>query len=122
MKNGLDNGDIIFNFKWPENLIEIDIGAKITSSHYGYRGGFRMKIYLSDENFSLFSTIKKIFKCLARYSGKRIPSYIKELLSYLNSFQKVEEMIQFLGIYSVVFEETIFFTILSKLLILEKNN
>ena len=122
LNNGLENGDNIFNFKWPENLIEIDICSKITSNHYGYRGGFRIKIYMSDENFSIFSTIKKIFKCLVRYSGKRIPSYIKELLSNLNSFQKIEEMIQFLGIYSVVFEETIFFTILSKLLILENEN
>ena len=120
LKNGLDNGDIIFNFKWPENLIEIDVCSKIAHNHYGYRGGFRIKIYLSDDNLAIFSTIKKIFKCLVRYSGKRIPNYINELLSNLDSFQKVEELIQFLGIYSVSLEETILFTILSKLLFFEK--
>ena len=122
LNNGLDNGDIIFNFKWPEKLIEIDVGSKIAHNHYGYRGGFRIKIYLSDENLAIFSTIKKIFKCLVRFSGKRIPNDINKLLSNLDSFRKVEELIQFLGIYSVALEETILFIILSKLLFFEKEN
>ena len=120
LEKSLENGDITFNFKWPQNLIEIDISSKIDPDHYAYRGGLRIKIYLSEENFSIFPTIKKIFKCIARYSGKKIPNYIKELLLNLNSFQKVEELVKFLGIYSVVLEETIFFTILSKILLFEK--
>ena len=119
-KNGMYNGDIAINFNWINKIIIIEVGSKIDSDHYCYRGGFKINIYLNDEEKELLQKIKKICKIFIRYSGKRIPDFIKKLLSDFNSFEKVNEIINFLDGYSNIVEEVIFFTILEKILDFKK--
>ena len=115
MTKGLSHGDIIINFNWLQNLIEINVAVKIKFDFYGYRGGVRIKIYLNDNDFELLSKVKQICKAFIRYSGKRTPKNLKNILSNLNSFKKIQEVIKFLDVYSVPAEEAIFFTVLSKI-------
>ena len=84
LNNGISNGNIAINFDLLHNLIEIDIGSKITKKEEFYRGGFRFNIYLKDEE-ELLSKIKKIVKILFRYFGRKITPLINEILSNLNT-------------------------------------
>ena len=118
-KKVISHGDIIINFNWPENLITIDVASKIMGNFYGYRGGIRINILLKNNDFEFFSKIKKICLIFIRLSGKRIPEHIKEILSDFNDFNKVDEIIKFLDIYSINAEEIIFFMIFSRII---KNN
>ena len=119
MKKIVSHGDIIINFNLPKNLIEINVASKIKGNFYGYRGGVRINIYLNNDDLELFSKIKKLCLVFIRVSGKRIPEHIKGILSNFNDFEKVDEVIKFLDIYSVAVEEVIFFKILSN--IIKKN-
>ena len=114
--NNLKNGDISINFNWLQNKIEIDVGSKIKYDYYAYRGGFRINIYLSDEDLYLLSKVKEIIKGMLSYSGMKIPDSIKELLSNFNSFKKADEIMNFLGIYSYIPEAAIIFKIISDFL------
>ena len=119
VSKGISNGDIIINFNWPERQIIMDIASKIKFDFYGYRGGIRIKFYLNDDDIELISQIKSICKVFIRYSGKIIPKHIKEILSSFSSFKQLDEIIRFLDIYSIAVEEVIFYTILSKIIIIE---
>ena len=109
----MKNGNIAINFKWLQNKIEIDIGSKILNNHYSYRGGFRINLYLNDEDSELLIKVKNLCKAMLSYSGKKIPDSITELLSNFDSFQKAHEIMNFLGIYSNIAETAILFKIMS---------
>ena len=122
VSKGISNGDIIINFNWPESLVVMEIASKIKFNFYGYRGGIRIKFYLNDDDIELISQIKSICKVFIRYSGKIIPEHINKILSSFNSFKHLDEIIRFLDIYSVAAEEVIFYTLLSKIIIIEEEN
>ena len=109
----MKNGNIAINFKWLHNKIEIDVGSKILNNHYSYRGGFRINLYLNDEDSELLTKVKNICKAILSYSGKKIPDSITELLSNFDSFKKAHEIMNFLGIYSNIAETAILFKIMS---------
>ena len=115
---GMYNGDIEIGFDWINKTILIEVGSKLDNEHFSYRGGFRINIYLNEDS-ELFNKIKNICKLILRYSGKRIPANIKDLLSKFDSFEKVEEVLNYLDEYSNIAEEIIFFSILSKVLDIE---
>ena len=114
-------GDTFFNFKWEENLIEIETASKIQPGnkvdYHGYRGGFIIKIYLNDEDTNLLSTITKICQIIVQYSGKKILSSTKKLLSSVfKTFKNVGEVLNSIGEYSIVGEKVILIEIFSKIL------
>ena len=114
-KKSMYNGDIEIKFNWINKTIIIEVGSKIDRDHFCYRGGFRINIYLNDDYFE-FKKIKNICKLILRYSGKRIS---EKLLSNFNSFEKVNEVLNYLDVYSNIAEEIILFTILEKILVFE---
>ena len=119
-------GDTFFNFKWRENLIEIEAAAKIDEvktttikrDYHGYRGGFIINIILDDENTSLLSKITKICRIIVRYSGIKIHSSVKKLLSSdFKSFKNVGEVLDSIGHFSIIAEKIIFLEIFSEIYI-----
>ena len=110
--NGLPNGTVSINFKWPQNLIEIHVGSKIQAIHYSYRGGFRISIHINDAKL-LLPKIKKTLIVLYKYTGRKIP---EELFSEFNTFEQIEDIINDLDMDSIIAEEIIFYTILSSVL------
>ena len=111
LKDGLLNGIVAINFNWLQNLIEIDFASKILSDYYSFRGGFRFILNLNNDEI-LFSKIQKIFIILFKKFGIKKTPQINELLSNLNNFKKVDEIINYLGLYSNVAEEILFFIII----------
>ena len=109
----MNNSNIAVNFNWLENKIEIDVASKIMGDHYAYRGGFRINIYLNDEDFELLLIVKKICKFMLSYSGKKIDNSIMTLLSDFDSFKKTNEIMNYLENYSNIAETAIFFKIIS---------
>lgn len=106
-------GDIMINFNWTYNKIEIDVGSKISVKYHGYRGGVRVNFYLDDEDRKVISRIKKICLIIIQYSGIKVPNHIKEILkSDSTGFNKFEEVINSLGGFSIIAEKVIFFDIL----------
>ena len=98
-------------------IIIIEVGSKIDNQHFCYRGGFRINIYLDEQDSELFEKIENICKIILRYSGKKIP---KNILSNFNSFEKVNELLNYLDVYSNIAEEIILFVILEKILVFEE--
>ena len=111
------NGNIAINFNWNKKTITIDIGIKKLPDYYSYRGGFRINIYLKDENIELMNTIKKILTIFFKYYGKKSRSSITKLLSEVNSFDKIDAIMNQLDIYSKIIEELILLVILSPYLL-----
>jgi hypothetical protein len=111
LTKGLLNGIVTINFNWLQNLIEIDFASKIASDYYSFRGGFRFNLDLNNDEI-LFSKINKIFIILFKRFGIKKTPQINELLSNLDNFKKVDEIINYLGLYSNVAEEILFFTII----------
>ena len=109
------NRNIAINFIWSQQKIEIDASTKILDKHYSYRGGFRINIYLN-ENSELLSKIKIICEIFLKYSGKKSILSIKELLSDFNSYDKLDIIMNELGIYSYMAEGVILLKILSQML------
>ena len=116
---GLRYGIISINFEWSLNVIEIYINSKLYDEFYAFRGVARINIYLKDEDLYLLSLVGAICKSLLKYYGKKIPKDIKELLSNLDSFKKVEPILNLIDSYSIVTEEIIFYAILSTILDLD---
>lgn len=116
---GMRDGDIEIEFDWINKKIIIEVGSKIINGHFSYRGGFRINIYLNEEDSELLEKIKNICKFVLRYSGKRIPENIKDLLSDFNNFEKVENVLNYLDTYSNIAEEIILIAVLGKILVLE---
>jgi hypothetical protein len=118
----MTNGDLAINFYWLKKKIEIDVGIKILPQHYSYRGGYRFNIYLDDSNQEQLLKVELVCKAFLKYSGRKIPNSIEELLSNhnFNSFTKLEEIMNHLGVYSIMAEEVILFIILEPILNLEK--
>ena len=110
------NGNIAINFNWPKNIIEMYVFAKLTIEENIFRGGLIFKIYLNDKDSELLLKVKKICKALYKYSGKKIPESIKEILLNSNSFNTIGEVINNLGVFSTIAEEVILFTIVSPIL------
>ena len=92
------------------------IFAKLTIEENIFRGGLIFKIYLNDKDSELLLKVKKICKALYKYSGKKIPESIKEILLNSNSFNTIGEVINNLGVFSTIAEEVILFTIVSPIL------
>jgi len=113
----INHGNIAINFNWNKKIIKIDIGIKILPDFYIYRGGFRTNIYLNDENIELLNNIKIILKIFFKYYGQKSLSSITKLLSEINSFEKIESIMNKLDIYSNIIEEIILLVILSPYLI-----
>ena len=114
----LSHGNVVITFNWLKKKIEIDVSTKIKHDHYGYRGGFRINIYLDNENNEnpdLLIKIKTICEYFLKYSGKNIIS-IKKLLSDCNSFERLNIIMNELGIYSTMVEEVLLLLILSSIL------
>ena len=109
------NGNIAINFIWSQRKIEIDTSTKILPDNYSYRGGFRINIYLN-ENSELLSKIKIICEIFLKYCGKKSILSIKELLSDFNSYDKLDIIMNELGIYSNMAEGVILLKILSQML------
>ena len=109
------NGNIAINFIWSQGKIEIDTTTKILPDNYSYRGGFRINIYLN-ENSELLSKIKIICEIFLKYCGKKSILSIKELLSDFNSYDKLDIIMNELGIYSYMAEGVILLKILSQML------
>ena len=109
----MNNSNIAVNFNWLEKKIEIDVASKIIGDHYAYRGGFRINIYLNDEDFELLLIVKKMCKFMLSYSGKKIDNSIMTLLSDFDSFKKTNEIMNYLENYSKIAETAIFFKIIS---------
>ena len=112
----LGNGTIIINFNWLQKKIGIDVAIKVDSNHYGYRGGYRINIYLSNEDSELLLKVKNVCKIFLKISGKKIPSSIKEILLNFNNFENVNSIMNFLDTYSSKAEEVILLLILSPFL------
>ena len=110
----ISNGNVAITFNWSQKKIEIDISTKIKGNYYGYRGGFRINIYL-DNDPDLFRKIKTICEYFLKYSGKSIIS-IKQLLSDCNSFDELNNIMNEFGIYSTMAEEVLLLLILSSIL------
>ena len=119
-KEGMSHGDIAINFDWIEKRIIIEVGSKITFAHYGYRGGFRINIYLNEQDLELLQKIKNIFKFFLRYLGKRITPELRDILSNFQSFKNVNSLINYLNNPSHIVEEVILFTIFEEILVLNK--
>ena len=118
------NGDVAVNFYWLQKKIEIDVGIKILPQHYSYRGGYRFSIYLDDNNPEQLLKVKLVCKAFLKNSGKKIPKSIEKLLSSdnnFNSYTNLEEIMNQLGVYSIMAEEVILFIILEPILNIEKN-
>ena len=109
----INHGNIAINFNWNKKIITIDVGIKILPDFYIYRGGFRINIYLDDENIELLNNIKIILKIFFKYYGQKSLSSITKLLSEINSFEKIETIMNKLDIYSNIIEEIILLVILS---------
>ena len=109
----IDHGNLAINFIWSKRKIEIDASTKITKDNYSYRGGFRINIYLND-NSELLSKIKIICEIFLKYSGKKSILSIKNLLSDFNSYEKLDIIMNELGIYSNMVEGLIFFVVLEE--------
>ena len=109
----IDHGNLAINFIWSKRKIEIDASTKITRNNYSYRGGFRINIYLND-NSELLSKIKIICEIFLKYSGKKSILSIKNLLSDFNSYEKLDIIMNELGIYSNMVEGLIFFVVLEE--------
>ena len=109
----MGNGTIIINFNWLQKKIGIDVAIKVDSNHYGYRGGYRINIYLSNEDSELLLKVKNVCKIFLKISGKKIPSSIKEILLNFDNFENVNSIMNFLDTYSSKAEEVILLLILS---------
>jgi len=109
----IHHGNLAINFIWSKRKIEIDASTKITRNNYSYRGGFRINIYLND-NSELLSKIKIICEIFLKYSGKKSILSIKNLLSDFNSYEKLDIIMNELGIYSNMVEGLIFFVVLEE--------
>ena len=114
-KKSMYNGDVEIKFDWIKKKIIIEVGSKIDSQHYCYRGGFRINIYLKEKDSELLK-IKNIYKLILRYSGKRITENIKDLLLNFDSFEKFSKLLNYLDIYSDIADEIILFVFLEKYL------
>ena len=112
-------GDIMINFNWAHNKIELEEGSKITIGeicHNSYRGGFRINFYLNDEDSKLLYRIKIICLIIIQYSGKWVPNTIKKILTSDSTvFKDFEEVLNSLGSFSIIAEQVIFFEIISTL-------
>ena len=109
-------GDIMINFNWTHNKMELEVGSKINFFYHGYRGGFRINFYLDDEDSNLLSRIRKICLIIIQYSGKKIPNEIKKTLtSGPIGYKDFEDVINSLGSFSIVAEQIIFYDILTSL-------
>ena len=115
-RNAFENGKVSINFYWLQNLIEIDIATKITSDYHSYRGGFRIKIYLNDEDTDLLLKIKNICKSMINYTGIKITTSLKEKLFYFTSFNYVDDVMKQLGAFSTITEKIIFFLIWERII------
>ena len=109
-------GNVAINFYWNQRKIEIDIGIKIKPNHYSYRGGYKINIYLNDEDFELLTKTKSICEIFLKYSGKKSLKEIRELLNDCDSFEKLEKIMNELDVYSTVIEEIILYLILFPIL------
>ena len=109
----MGNGSIIINFNWLQKIIGIDVAIKFDAKHYAYRGGYRINIYLSNEDSELLLKVKNVCKIFLKISGKKIPNSIKEILSNFDNFEKVDSIMNFLDTYSTKAEELILLLILS---------
>ena len=118
LQYGMFNGDIAINFDWSEKIIIIEFGSKIHKNFYCHRGGFRINIYLNDNDFELLHKIKNLCKIFLRYFGKKISTEIRDLLSEFKGFENVEKIIDYINNNSNIIEEVILFTILGKILVL----
>ena len=115
-RNAFENGKISINFYWLQNLIEIDIATKIESDYHSYRGGFRIKIYLNDEDTDLLLKIKNICKTMINYTGIKITPSLKEKLFNFTSFNYVDDVIKQLGAFSTITEKILFFLIWERII------
>ena len=112
------NGNVEFTFNWPKKRIEIDASIRILYNYCGYRGGFRINIYFDKDNNGnpdLLFKIKTICEYFLKYSGKS-KNIIKKLLSECNSFEKVNIIMNELGIYSTMTEGVILLLLLAPIL------
>ena len=109
----MGNGSIIINFNWLQKIIGIDVAIKVDAKHYAYRGGYRINIYLSNEDSELLLKVKNVCKIFLKISGKKIPNSIKEILLNFDNFEKVDSIMNFLDTYSAKAEEVILLLILS---------
>ena len=112
------NGDITITFNWPKKRIEIDVFTKIKDNYHGYRGGFRINIYLdkdNNENPEFLLKIKTICEYFLKYSGKNI-NMIKKLLSDCNSFERLNIIMNEYRIYSTLAEAIFSLLIISSIL------
>ena len=112
-KRIISSGDIMINFNWTHNKIELEVGSKINVNYHGYRGGFRINFCLDDEDSNLLSRIKKICLIIFQYSGKKVPDEIKKLLSSPIGYKDLEDILNSLGSFSIIAEKLIFYDILS---------
>ena len=124
-------GDTFFNFKWEQNLIEIEAAPKIEEVKYtsikkdyhGYRGGFIIYFHLKDEDTYLLSKITEICRIIVSYSGVNIPSSAKKLLSSeFKSFKNVGELLNSIGPFSIIAEKVIFLEIFSQIYVPKEEN
>ena len=59
--NGMNNGEIQINTYWFEKRIEFIAGSKITHDYYSFRGGYKINIYLKDNNNDIGNNAFKAF-------------------------------------------------------------
>ena len=128
----LNCGDTFFNFNWKHNLIEIEVAIKMETlkkrhkslkvDYHGYRGGFKMNIYLNNEDDKLLTKIREICQIILRYYGIIIPSSIKKLLSSeFKNFNDVGKVLNAFGPFSIIAEKVILFEIFSKIYVPEED-
>ena len=110
----LGNGTIDINYKWSENLIEMEAWSKIDGDYHSYRGGYKIIIRLNNDNMDLFLKIQEILKAFFKFFGKKMP---KEITTGFKNFNQVEEVINDLGDNSIIAEEIILYSILSPFVI-----
>ena len=117
------HGGISITLNWSKKRIEIDVSTKIKFNFYGYRGGFRINIYIdkdNNENPDLLLKLKTICEYFLKYSGKKNIISITKLLSDCNSFAELNSILNEFGIYSSMVEQVFILLILSS--IFTKNN
>jgi len=107
--DGMLNGEIQINTYWYEKRIELVAGSKITRNYYSFRGGYKINIYLKDNNNDIGNNAFKAFNYIPviKYTINGLKELFKKSIYYIidlliKMFPQLVMTIEYVGFMIVI--------------------